>query len=139
MEMGVHVFNISDPMIGALYSNGAGNYSPENLPTTSHSVEDATPVQKIVATIFHAAGGSQIRILRTVAHGDSGVYNFPYLWNANLVSEEYKQLRRVFAPNVARPFSRRYAGSARSSSPLYPDQRRFRAVICRRPRAASIM
>ena len=75
-------------------------------------------MQKIVATILHAAGGSQIRILRTVAHGDSEVYNFPYLWNTNLVSEEYKQLRRVFAPNAR--FELHGCGVASETSILKP-------------------
>lgn len=100
MMICVHVFNISDPNFAALYANGGGNYSPENLPTTSHSVQYNTPATDIVKVILHAAGGSQIQVLRTVAHGNSGVYYFPGLWNVNLISADYAQLRSVFAPNA---------------------------------------
>ena len=118
MEISVHVFNISEPKFAALYSNGGGNYSPENLPTTSHSVQHNTPAKNIVAMILHAAGGSKVKILRTVAHGNSGVYEFPHLWNVNLISAEYQQLRTVFAPNAR--FEMHGCGIASETSILKP-------------------
>ena len=84
----------------AVYKNGGGNYSPEGLPVASIGVNNRTNVKDVVELILHAAGGSQIQILRTVAHGNSGVYFFPGLWNAQAIDPEYTKLRQVLAPTA---------------------------------------
>ena len=118
MEISVHVFNISEPKFAGLYSNGGGSYSPENLPTTSHGVQHNTPAKEIVAMILHAAGGLEDQDLAYSSSWKQWSYEFPHLWNVNLISTEYQKLRAVFAPNAR--FEMHGCGIASETSILKP-------------------
>jgi hypothetical protein len=99
MLIALHVFNTSDP-IGERGFRQSSSYSPEGLPTAAIAVQNLTPASKVVDLMLHCVGGARVQVLRTLAHGNSGYYDFPYMWIVDMISLEYRRLKGSFAENA---------------------------------------
>ena len=84
MLIALHVFNTSDP-IGERGFRQSSSYSPEGLPT---------------AAIARSKSDACEQGLRTLAHGNSGYYDFPHMWVVDMISLEYTRLKGSFAENA---------------------------------------
>ncbi|MGE7472623.1 hypothetical protein ACQKLX_24560 [Bosea sp. NPDC003192] len=95
-EVAVHAVYLEDStMIHAFNLKQGG---PDALPTGHTGIPKGFSPQKIVDKILAAANGNKIKILRLLAHGDAGEFDFPGIEDRSSVSSKYTQLRKAFAP-----------------------------------------
>ena len=71
---------------------------PDGLPTGHTGIPKGSSAQTAVNKILAAANGNPIRVLRLLAHGDAGEFDFPGIEDYSSVSSKYLQLRKAFSP-----------------------------------------
>ncbi|WID96147.1 hypothetical protein QO058_25995 [Bosea vestrisii] len=74
---------------------------PDGLETGHAGIRESFSPRKAVDEILYSAnvaGGNRIKILRLLAHGDAGEFNFPGLKGRSSIAREYGGLRGAFAP-----------------------------------------
>ena len=95
-EVTVHAVYLQDStMIHAFNLRQGG---ADLLPTGHTGIPKGYSPQKIIDKILAAANGGRIKILRLLAHGDAGEFDFPGIEDRSSVSSKYTQLRKAFAP-----------------------------------------
>lgn len=95
-EVTVHAVYLQDStMIHAFNLRQGG---ADLLPTGHTGIPKGYSPQKIIDKILAAANGGRIKILRLLAHGDAGEFDFPGVEDRSSVSSKYAQLRKAFAP-----------------------------------------
>jgi hypothetical protein len=99
MKIAIHAFCISSTLGEECFRQNE-SYSPEKLPTHAVGVRIGMPAREVVDLILHGVGNSQVQVLRTVAHGDYGYYEFPHLYMEDMISLEYARLKKIWAPNA---------------------------------------
>lgn len=94
-EIAVHMFAESDGRIKKLRDQNKG--CPEGLATINIGVLDKATGVDIVKVVTEKTRDRRIRVMRTVAHGNAGIYWFPGFWNVHLVSQDFMKLTPLFA------------------------------------------
>jgi len=100
-HLAIHLFMVDDPVILATFHN-CGKICPEKIAVGKIPVRRWDNPKKTVDMILQFAKGYEIKVLRFVAHGNSGVVEFPGLENENLIADAWSTLfrNRVFAANA---------------------------------------
>ncbi|KRE17273.1 hypothetical protein ASE66_30730 [Bosea sp. Root483D1] len=98
-EVAVHAVYLEDPTMIHEFNLKQGG--PDFLPTGHTGIRESFSPRKAVDAIISAAniaGGNRIKVLRLLAHGNAGRFNFPGLKGRSSVAREYGGLRGAFAP-----------------------------------------
>jgi len=95
-EVAVHAVYLEDSTM--IHEFNLKRSGPDGLPTGHTGIPTGHSAQKIVDKILAVASGKKIKILRLLAHGDAGEFNFPDIEDRNSVSSKYTRLRKAFAP-----------------------------------------
>lgn len=99
LEYAVLIINISDPKWKRIYDvSSPMRFSPEQLPFRMIGVKDKTKVSNILDMVHKLIGNDKIKIMRILAHGNSGEMEFPGLEDVDNISNEWSRLQKYFAP-----------------------------------------
>ncbi len=97
-NVAIHLYDMSDVGFAKLYKQNPP--SPDRLPTGAVGAYETSTAAQIVAAIRKVAGGNQIKVMRIVAHGNSGTFYFPHLRNYDKCSQTYGDIpkSKLWAP-----------------------------------------
>jgi hypothetical protein len=97
-DVAIHLYDMSDVGFAKLYKQNPP--SPDRLPTGAVGAYATSTAAQIVGAIRKVADGDRIKVMRIVAHGNSGTFYFPHLRNYDSCSQTYGDIPKgkLWAP-----------------------------------------
>jgi len=97
-DIALHLYNLSG-------KGGEADYKrklrcPTGMPTGHIGVKEQHSADQIISSFDKIAGGDKVRIMRILAHGNTGILFFPQMMTKDTISQKFTKLRSYFSTHA---------------------------------------